>query len=167
MFQSLASPSLGFHQALHCKQSSQLEFFQLSCFSGFRTFVDSNAISEAHAITFVKTFWQNIKLFCLSNVSRSDMTCNGISFRRKSAQTLREKKKNALHGSDDPNFIESSNHESCRLIIFIFHLQFAILLQIIDICKSGLISQLLLKFQTVGTKLQIPFEFYKKYYRKV
>ena len=39
LFQSLASPSLGFHQALHCKQSSQLEFFELSCFSGFRTFV--------------------------------------------------------------------------------------------------------------------------------
>ena len=39
LFQSLASPSLGFHQALHCKQSFQLEFFELSCFSGFRTFV--------------------------------------------------------------------------------------------------------------------------------
>ena len=144
-----------------------LRFQDFCCHTFLILWIYSNFISGAHAVTSVKTFWQNIKLFCLSNVSRSDMTCNGISFRRKSAQTLREKKKNALHGSDDPNFIESSNHESCRLIIFIFHLQFAILLQIIDICKSGLISQLLLKFQTVGTKLQIPFEFYKKYYRKV
>ena len=124
LFQSLASPSLGFHQALHCKQSSQLEFFELSCFSGFRTFVDSNAISEAHAITFVKTFWQNIKLFCLSNVSRSDMTCHGISFRRKSKQIWI--KNNAFYGSVQelygPKLFASSIHKACMLVIFIFHI---------------------------------------------
>ena len=64
LFQSLASPSLlGFHQALHCKQSSQLEFLEISCLSVVIIFLQISSKFWWLYLLLLRCMWAQLHIF--------------------------------------------------------------------------------------------------------